>query len=114
MTKWKAFLPFIHHSTRYQWRTNGARWELLAAGRVVARVLRDGTHAGMFHIDLGDGVLSDMVNLPRAKDAAVRMVDAREAAGKTLTSASPMPLQRRAGLSRPANLPLAADGILGA
>jgi hypothetical protein len=68
MTKWKAYLPFIYRGSRtYQWRTDGARWELRAGSRVVAKVVPDLTYQSMWRIDLGDGALSDMVNLPEPK-----------------------------------------------
>jgi hypothetical protein len=43
---------------------------------VVAKVVPDAVYAGMWRIDLGDGALSDMVNLTRAKEAAVMRADA--------------------------------------
>ena len=102
MTEWKAYPPFIYRDKRtYHWRTDGARLELLAGRRVVAKVVSDLTYLGMWRIDLGDGVLSDMVNLSRAKDVAVRLADASQVAGKTPASASPMRLEGRAGISQP-------------
>ena len=37
---------------------------------MVGKVAPDAVYAGMWRIDLGDGALSDMVNLTRAKEAA--------------------------------------------
>jgi hypothetical protein len=56
---------------QHHWRTNGSRWELVTAGRVVGKVVSGAVYAGMWRIDLGDGALSDMVNVSRAKEAAV-------------------------------------------
>jgi hypothetical protein len=38
-------------------------------------VVPDAVYAGMWRIDLGDGALSDMVNLSRAKEAAAGGLD---------------------------------------
>jgi hypothetical protein len=43
---------------------------------VVGKVVPDAVYAGMWRIDLGDGALSDMVNLTRAKEAAAMRADA--------------------------------------
>ena len=68
----RASQPFTYRNILTDhWRTNGSRWELVTAGRVVAKVVPDAVYAGMWRIDLGDGALSDMVNLTRAKEAAV-------------------------------------------
>jgi hypothetical protein len=88
-TPWKTCRPFVYRDKRtYRWRKNGVRWELLAESRVVAKLAPDEMYAGMRRIDLGDGALSDMVNLSRARDAAVRMAEAR--IGKKLSCISPM------------------------
>jgi hypothetical protein len=79
----KSSRPFTYRDKRtYQWRTDGTRRELLTAGRAVATVEPDTTYAGMWRIVLGEGALSDMVNSSRAKDAAVRLADARQVLGK--------------------------------
>jgi hypothetical protein len=44
----------------------------------------------LWRIDLGDGGLSDLVNLPRAKDAAIKVADARLDTGKRAPGAPPM------------------------
>ena len=76
-TTMRASQPFTHRNTNtYHWRTNSSRWELVTAGRVVAKVVPDAVYAGMWRIDLGDGALSDMVNLTRAKEAAAMRADA--------------------------------------
>jgi hypothetical protein len=63
----RASQPFTCRNTHtYHWRTNGSRWELVTAGRVVGKVVSDGVYVGIWRIDLGDGALSDMVNLTRA------------------------------------------------
>jgi hypothetical protein len=111
MTTWKSFRPFTYRNTRtYQWRTDGGRWELTMAGQVVAKVVPDATHAGMWRIDLGDGVLSDMVNLPRAKDAAVPLADAKLNVRKSLSGGSPMRPNGRAVPTQPGASAHALDG----
>jgi hypothetical protein len=90
MIRWLTSRPFQYRAHTYHWRTDGERWELVTAGRVVAKVVPDGKYARMWRIDLGDGILSDMVNLPRAKDAAMRRVDAMLDATKPAVRGSPM------------------------
>ena len=92
VSAWKSFLPFAYRGRRtYQWRTNGQRcWELLLIGSVVATVEPDATYAGMWRIKVGDGPLSDMVNLSRAKDAAVRLADVYQEDCKLPPASPPM------------------------
>jgi hypothetical protein len=45
----------------------------LTSGRLLATVEPDGNFLGMFRIRLPSGHLTDMVNLTRAKDAAISM-----------------------------------------
>jgi hypothetical protein len=46
-------------------------WDLHnGAGKPLLRVVRDGCYPGMWRVCYPDGRLSDMANLPRAKDAA--------------------------------------------
>jgi hypothetical protein len=51
------------------------RWEghrlRLLTGRLLATVEPDGHWAGMYRVRFRDGHLTDMVNLSRAKDAAI-------------------------------------------
>ena len=76
-TTMRASQPFTYRNTNtYHWRTGGSRWELVSARRVVAKVVPDAVYAGMWRIDLGDGALSDMVNLTRAVEAAATRADA--------------------------------------
>jgi hypothetical protein len=48
--------------------------QLRIDGRVVAVIEPDGKYSGMWRVRTRDGVLSDMVNLSRAKDAAASRV----------------------------------------
>ncbi len=64
--------PFRFNRHQYRWCGD----ELIIGSRVVAKVVPDATCSGMWRVDLGDGRLSDMVNLSRAKDAAVALADA--------------------------------------
>jgi hypothetical protein len=61
----------------------------VTAGRVVALVAPDRHHAGMWRIDFGDGALSDMANLSRAKDAALHRADRAIENGRQTRSATP-------------------------
>ena len=52
-------------------QTNWHGFELrLPTGRLLATVVPDANHAGMYRVRTPDGHLSDMVNISRAKDAA--------------------------------------------
>jgi hypothetical protein len=51
-----------------KWRDGQLR---LCTGRMLATVEPDGTWVGMFRVRLPNGHLTDMVNLTRAKDAAI-------------------------------------------
>jgi hypothetical protein len=52
------------------WKQEGAEWRLLHNRRIVGRVTPDAKYPGMWRIKLPGG-WSDMVNLTRAKDAAL-------------------------------------------
>jgi hypothetical protein len=67
--------PFRFHRRTYEWRQTGQSWELTTAGQTVAQVAPDEKYPGMWRADLGDDPLSDMVNLTRAKDAALSLAD---------------------------------------
>jgi hypothetical protein len=102
----RASQPFTHRNTNtYHWRTNSSRWELVTAGRVVAKVVPDAVYAGMWRIDLGDGALSDMVNLTRAKEAAVMRADAiirKRHLGASSIRQNDLALTKEHGTSAPA------------
>jgi hypothetical protein len=66
---------FRFHRRTYEWRQTGQTWELTTAGQTVAQVVPDEKYPGMWRVDLGDDPLSDMVNLTRAKDAALSLAD---------------------------------------
>jgi hypothetical protein len=83
---------------------------LLVGGRVVAKVVPDGTYPHMWRIDLG-GALSDVVNLPRAKDAAVRLVDASLDITKPMRRASPV-REMTSTLARVPDAPELAPAVL--
>jgi hypothetical protein len=91
----------------YEWRQDGQCWELLTIGQVVARVVPDETHAGMYRIKVGDAPPSDMVNLTRAKEAAVSMADRAIEIGRLrLRGASPIRVSDRAGIDHHPDAPL--------
>ena len=50
-------------------RNNG--WQLYYGSRIVGHVVPDAKHTGMWRSTLHTGCLSDMANLPRARDAAM-------------------------------------------
>jgi hypothetical protein len=66
-----------------RWRREGKAWALHLGRKAVSLVIvrPDETYAGMFRIHWADGQVSDMVNLSRAKDAALSMcaTEARKA-----------------------------------
>ena len=53
-----------------QWKGRELR---LNTGRLLGTIEPDSEWAGMFRVRLPDGWLSDMVNLTRAKDAAISL-----------------------------------------
>src|SRR5215831_7000547 len=60
------------HSRELVWRKSAHGLTLhLGRGRGLLDVVPDGTYPGMWRIQTPDGRRSDMVNLTRAKDAAV-------------------------------------------
>jgi hypothetical protein len=67
---------FKFNRSFYQWQPSGARWKLVRSGDVVAEVVPDPKHATMFCVKVRGMPLSDMVNLSRAKDAALSLADA--------------------------------------
>jgi hypothetical protein len=67
--------PFRFNRRIYGWKQSGDRWLLVTAGQIVARVVPDHVRPHMHRVALGDGFLSDMVNLARAKDAALSLAD---------------------------------------
>jgi hypothetical protein len=54
----------------FRWKRFGAEWRLFHDRRTVARVVPDSKYPGMWRVRLPGG-LSDMVNLSRARDAAL-------------------------------------------
>jgi hypothetical protein len=66
---------FEFNRSFYEWRRNDAVWSLIRSGRIVAIVFPDLGLPSMFRIKLPDGSISDMVNLARAKDAALSLAD---------------------------------------
>jgi hypothetical protein len=71
-----ASSKFKFNRSLYDWRPSGGLWKLIRSGRVVAMVVPDLGLPFLFRIKLPDGSTSDVVNLTRAKDAAVGLADA--------------------------------------
>jgi hypothetical protein len=67
---------FKFNRSLYRWHRSGAPWTLIQSGRVVAMVVPDQCFPSMFRIEFPDGFISDMLNLTRAKDAALSLADA--------------------------------------
>ncbi len=59
-------------SHRLRWRENALLLD--GKGAPLAHIVPDGRHPSMWRVQLPDGHLTDMVNLTRAKDAAVSIV----------------------------------------
>jgi len=75
----------------YEWRQDGRSCELISGGQVVARIIADETYAGMYRVKVGDAPPSDMIDLTRAKDAAVSLADrAIETGRPRMRGASPI------------------------
>jgi hypothetical protein len=65
----------FHGAIYYRWQRTDGSWQLSRWGRVVAEVVPDERYPSMFRVKLPDRPFSDMVNMTRAKDAALRLVD---------------------------------------
>jgi hypothetical protein len=78
---------FRFHGAIYRWlRTSGSS-RLSRRGRIIAEVVPDERYPSMFRVKLLGRPISDMVNLSRAKDAALRLAD---------HALQPSPMRRRA------------------
>jgi hypothetical protein len=98
---------FRFHGRGYIWRQVGECWELFTSGNLVAQVVPDSVYPGMYRVRVGDGPLSDMVNLPRAKDAAVSLHDRSVGiCPQTSRGASPIRVSDRAGIDHHPDAPL--------
>ena len=77
-----------HHYCRHdlRWRGNLLR---LHSGRLLAKIEPDARWPGMWRIRTPDGICTDMVNLSRAKDAAIGLVLAKLNGRKTASEAPP-------------------------
>jgi hypothetical protein len=60
----------------YQWLQSCAGWKLMRSGDAVAEVVPDLKFPNMFRIKIPGMPPSDIVNLTRAKDAALSLADA--------------------------------------
>jgi hypothetical protein len=72
---------------RREYRSRDLKWDgrqlRLKTGRLLATVEPDGTWVGMFRVRLPNDRVTDMVNLSRAKDAAISLglVELNQAVG---------------------------------
>jgi hypothetical protein len=66
---------FRFHGAIYRWLPTADRLKLKRSGRVIAEVVPDERYLSMFRVKLPDRSVSEMVNLSRAKDAALRLAD---------------------------------------
>jgi hypothetical protein len=63
-------------SNQVKWKRAGEEWHLcMNSGRLLAQVIPDAIYGNMWRISVRCGPLSGMVNLSRAKDAAITQVD---------------------------------------
>ncbi len=72
----RATLKFKFGRSFYEWQRTPDRWLLMQSHRIAAVLLPDPHYPSMFRIKLPDGSISVMVNLTRAKDAALSLADA--------------------------------------
>jgi hypothetical protein len=70
------FSKFKFNKSFYEWRAAGVLRQLIRTGRIVAVVVPDAHFPSMFRTKFPDGSISEMVNLMRAKDAALSLADA--------------------------------------
>lgn len=75
-----ASSPIRTGGVTYQWRLAAGRWELTHARTCVAEVIPDGRYPAMYRLKFHDEPISDMVNLTRAKEAALRRIGSKRAA----------------------------------
>jgi hypothetical protein len=72
--EWGFFIgekgPCVVSVDPFKWKRHGAEWRLYRDRRVVGRVVPDAEWPGMWRVQLPGG-LSEMVNLARARDAAL-------------------------------------------
>jgi hypothetical protein len=66
---------FRFHGAVYQWQRGAEGLELRRSHSVVAEVVPDERYPSMFRVELPGRSISDIVNLARAKDAALRLAD---------------------------------------
>src|SRR5262249_43410067 len=101
MTWGKAVLtlgPKTHHTiemtSKRIYGRQDIKWDglrlRLCTGRLLATVEDDAEWAGMYRVRLPGGYLTDMVNLTRAKDAAIGLVLAKLNSQETVAEAPPM------------------------
>jgi hypothetical protein len=90
-----VFRPFRYGGVTCQWQPTGDHCRLIQSGKPVADIIPDGRYAAMHRLKLPGEPISDMVNLTRAKDAALRRIGSKRAPERPerASSASP-PLQR--------------------
>jgi|SRR5580658_8165916 hypothetical protein len=69
---------FKFNRSFYEWRRTGVVWKLVRSRCVVATVSPDSHFPSMFRIKFPDGPVTDMLNLARAKDAALSLADAAQ------------------------------------
>jgi hypothetical protein len=70
------FPKFKFNRSFYEWRRVGALWQLIWADCIVAVLVPDAHFPSMFRIKVSEAYLVGMVNLTRAKDAALSLADA--------------------------------------
>jgi hypothetical protein len=66
---------FRFHGAIHQWLPTADGLKLKRSGCVVAEVVPDERYPSMFRVNLLGRPISDMVNLSRAKDGALRLAD---------------------------------------
>jgi hypothetical protein len=67
---------FKFNRSLYQWQQSDAGWKLMCSGGAVAEVVPDLKFPTMFRVKIPGMPPSDIVNLTRAKDAALSLADA--------------------------------------
>jgi hypothetical protein len=72
-----ASTKFKFNRSFYEWRQTLHSWQLRRPGGAVTEVVPDSRYPSMYRVKLPDGSISDMINLTRAKDAALSLADAR-------------------------------------
>ena len=82
--------PFRYRGVTYQWQPTGSHWRLMRSGKPVAEIIPYGRYPAMHRLKLPGEPFSDMVNLTRAEDAALKQIGSKHAPEKPERETHPL------------------------